>query len=70
MSIKDKVKEILEKEGKIDNFRCIDERITTRLSDVILHLGREGMKFDEEKSGYIEGTKNWRYVLQVKEKLF
>ena len=61
-TIKDKVEQILMKNGCVDNFQCIDSRLTTRLSDVILHLKDEGWEFDEEKSGYIGDTKNWRYV--------
>jgi hypothetical protein len=61
-TIKDKVEQILMKNGCVSNFECIDSRLTTRLSDVILHLKTEGWEFDEEKSGYIGDSKNWRYV--------
>lgn len=35
---KDKVIDILLKQGWVDNFHVIDNRITTRLSDVIFNL--------------------------------
>ena len=52
--------------GKIDNFFCIDNRWTTRLSDVIFKLRSEGKldMLDEEKSGYISESKNWQYILK------
>lgn len=70
MSIKEQVKEILLNKGKIDNFYCIDTRLTTRLGAIINLLKNEGMEFDEEKSGYINGTKNWRYYLKNTTTLF
>ncbi len=66
MTIKQRVVEILEKEGRIDNFYCIDNRITTRLSDVIFRLMKEGWVFDHDTSGYAKGTKNWVYKLKSK----
>lgn len=62
----DIVLRILMKEGKIDNFRCINERITIRLGAIIHSLkekGKLGM-LDEERSGYIQGTKNYCYYLK------
>ena len=50
--------------GAVDNFWCIDNRITTRLGAVICRMRDEGWHFDDEKSGYINVTKNWRYVLK------
>lgn len=64
ITVKDKVEQILKDRGCVDNYYLIDNRITTRLSDVILHLKEEGWEFDEEKSGYIGNTKNWRYVVK------
>lgn len=58
------IERILREEGYIDNFFCIDEKITTRLGAVIHNLRNEGWYFDDEKSGYIGETKNWRYVLK------
>lgn len=69
-TIKEQVKEILERDGKIDNFYCIDNRITTRLSDTIFRLQKEGWEFDEEKSGYLGDSKNWCYVVKGKKTLF
>jgi len=70
MTIREKVIEKLEKEGQVDNFWCIDNRITTRLSAVILNLKNEGYEFDDEKSGYLGDSKNWNYVLKTKQTLF
>ena len=66
MTIKEKVKEILERDGRVDNFSMIDQRITTRLSDVIFHLIKDGYVFDDEKSGFLGESKNWCYVLLQK----
>lgn len=55
--------EQLRKHGYVDNFWCIDRRITTRLGAVIFVLKEEGWKFDEVRSGFITGTKNFRYWL-------
>ena len=63
MSQREVVEKILLEEGSIDNFRCIDQRITLRLSDIILKLRREGWEFSPE-SGFIPGTKNWSYILK------
>lgn len=70
MSVKSQIKEILQKNGKIDNYYCIDTRLTTRLGAVINVLKEEGLEFDEEKSGYIPNTKNWRYYIKNKTTLF
>lgn len=64
-TIKSKVEQILLKQGYIDNFFAIDTRLTLRLSDVIFQLSQSGWSFDEEKSGYIGDTKNWRYVVKT-----
>ncbi len=64
-TIKDKVLKILRKDGQIDNFYCIDNRLTIRLGDVIFRLQKEGkIVLEQSKCGYIEGTKNYRYVIQ------
>lgn len=65
ITIKDKVLHILRTQGSIDNFYAIDNRITTRLSDVIFQLVQSGqIQLDEERSGYLAGTKNWDYVVR------
>lgn len=61
MTIKAKIKEILRKEGSIDNFYCIDHRITTRLGAVIHLLRKEdGWEIEGHK---IPDSKNWIYTL-------
>jgi hypothetical protein len=61
---KEVVEQRLRETGAIDNFYCIHNRITLRLGAIIFVLKEEGWVFDEWKSGFIEGTKNWRYVLK------
>ena len=63
---KDKVVEILMKQGWVDNFHCVDNRITLRLSDIIMTLKEEGWEFDNDKSGYLNPNqkKNWYYVVK------
>ena len=71
MTAKEKIYNILQNTGMVDNFYCIDNRITTRLGAVINKLQSEGkIEIDHDKSGYIEGTKNWNYILKLKDKLF
>lgn len=60
-TIKTIIKEILRRDGKIDNFYCIENKITTRLAAVI-NLIREEDGWELE-GGYIDGTKNWQYRL-------
>lgn len=55
----------LREKGSIDNFYCIENRITTRLGAFIFTLKEEGWAFDDVKSGFIPGTKNWRYVVKT-----
>ena len=69
LSKKDIVLKILKEKGEIDNFYCIDNRITTRLGSIINLLKKEGYKFDDERSGYMPGTKNWRYIFTSKQKV-
>jgi hypothetical protein len=61
---KQKVEDILKQKGWVDNFYCIDNRISLRLSDIIMTLKEEGWEFDDEKSGYLNPNqkKNWYYV--------
>lgn len=56
------IENLLLKQGYVDNFYCIDKKITTRLGAVILKLKSKGWIFDENKSGYYNNSKNWRYV--------
>lgn len=60
MTQKEQVKKILREYGKIDNFFCINTRLTIRLGAIIKVLRDEGW---EIKGDYIEGTKNWEYNL-------
>ncbi len=65
MTIKAKVLNILREKGQIDNYFAIDSRLTIRLGDVIFRLQKEGkIELDEERCGYIDGTKNWLYVIK------
>lgn len=58
----DVVADKLKQDGEITNVWAF-EHFILRLSNKIRALEALGWKFDKEKSGYIEGTKNWRYVL-------
>lgn len=51
-------------EGAVDNFWAFNNKVTLRLGAIIFKLKEEGWVFDEEKSGFIPDTKNWRYVLK------
>lgn len=67
----EKIYNILNNQGYVDNFYCIDNKITIRLGAVINKLKKSGkIELDEDKSGFIQGTKNYCYVLKVKETLF
>jgi very-short-patch-repair endonuclease len=46
---KEKVREILLRDGKIDNFFCLDTRLTIRLSGIIHLLRQEGMNIRTEE---------------------
>lgn len=71
LSQKEKVYNILQNQGYIDNYYCIDTKLTIRLGAIIFALQREKrIEIDDEKSGFIEGTKNWNYVLKTKNTLF
>jgi len=59
-----RVLRILKEQGYIDNFDCIKSGLTLRLGARINDLKRKGVLFDEEKSGFIPGTKNYRYYLK------
>lgn len=67
-SKKDKVLEILRRDGKIDNFDLVHGThgfISLRGSDLIFQLKQEGkIEIDEEKSGFIGDTKNYRYIIK------
>lgn len=64
MSHKAVIKKRLRENGCIDNLWCIENRVTTRLGAAIFVLKEEGWEFDDARSGFIPGTKNWRYVLK------
>lgn len=54
----------LRKDGFVDNFWCIDNKITTRLGAVIHVLKCDGWEFDDGRSGFLPNTKNWRYYIK------
>lgn len=59
-----KVLKILRENGKIDNFFCIDTKLTIPLGAVIHKLSKKGLiELDEAKCGYVEG-KNYQYVIK------
>lgn len=60
ITAKDKIIHRLIENGEVDNFWCIDNRITTRLGAFIFVLKQQGYEFTE---GFIDGTKNFRYTL-------
>lgn len=61
----DKVLKILREQGKIDNFYCIDSKLTIRLGAIIFSLQEKGLiELDDEKCGFLEGTKNYQYVVK------
>lgn len=64
MTQKQRVEKILREKGCVDNFYCLENKITLRLASVISALTKQGWQFDDAKSGFIYGTKNWRYVLK------
>lgn len=54
------VKEILERDGKIDNYTVIEIKLSLRLGAIIHELRHDGgMKID---GGFIKGTKNFLYT--------
>jgi hypothetical protein len=55
----DIIADILEREGKIDNFRCIHERISLRLGARIADLKAAGYQFRTERLA----NKNFVYHL-------
>jgi len=67
MTQKEKIKEILERDGRVDNFYCIDQRISIRLGAIINVLKSEGWNF---RGDYLEGTKNYCYWVIPKKTLF
>jgi len=60
---KDRVAEKLRADGFVDNFWCLENKVSLRLGAIIHDLKGEGWQFDEERSGYVAGTKNWRYYV-------
>jgi len=65
---KQKVEELLLKNGAISNFYCINNRITIRLGAIINLLTKEGYKFEtfygKEKGYKKENWKNYYYFLK------
>ena len=67
MTAKNKIKNRILETGQVDNFWCIDNKITTRLGAVILVLRKEGMifegKYGKELGKPRELHKNFYYFL-------
>lgn len=57
---KSQVERILKSQGYIDNYYCIETRLTLRLSAIIERLRKEGWDIG---GSFLEGKKNWRYTL-------
>lgn len=66
-SQKEHIKDKLLREGEVNNLECINNGIW-RLSDIILHLRREGMNIETIYEPEI--TKVCRYKLIPKDTLF
>lgn len=60
------VLELLLKNGIIDNFYCIDERITTRLGAYIYNLRNKGYTIETVRS---KETRNTFYILKSAPKI-
>ena len=65
-TILDIVVDRLNETGEVSNFWCIDNRITTRLSDAIFRLNKRGWEFEGD---YIGDTKNFQYRVISRPKL-
>lgn len=62
----DIVLEILRRDGKIDNFYVMNNKISIRLGAIIHSLKEKGLiQLDEEKCGFVDGTKNYQYVVKT-----
>lgn len=57
---KQKIIDILFRDGAIDNYFAIDSRLTTRLGAYINVLSKQGWEFTGD---YLKGTKNYQYVV-------
>ncbi|ECQ5318956.1 TPA: hypothetical protein R5361_001806 [Campylobacter coli] len=57
---------ILLNKGKIDNFYCIDKRITTRLGAYIYNLRNKGYEIETVKN---KETRNTFYILKSTPKI-
>lgn len=68
ISKEQKVLKILREQGQIDNFSVVHGKfgfISLRLGAVIHSLKEKGLiTLDEAKSGFLEGTKNYLYVVK------
>jgi len=61
----DRVLDILREKGQIDNFFCIDNKISIRLGAIIHDLKVKGLiELDDDKCGFIDGTKNYLYAVK------
>lgn len=61
----DRVLKILRENGSITNFYCIENKISIRLGAIIHDLKTSGLiELDDDKSGFLEGTKNYQYVVK------
>jgi hypothetical protein len=57
-----KIKDLLIGQGYVDNFYCIDHRITTRLSSAIERLRKQGWEIETD----MHENKNCYYHLKQK----
>jgi len=60
LTAKQKIIDILYRDGVIDNYFVIDNRITTRLGAYINSLSKKGWEFTGE---FLKGTKNYQYIV-------
>lgn len=60
MTQKEKIRFYLLKDGKINNFFCLENKLTIRLGAIIHELRKEGMPIE---GAYIGDTKNYQYTL-------
>lgn len=54
----------LKETGYVDNYWAIENKVSVRLGAIIHNLQKRGWHFDQERSGYLPQTKNWRYYLR------
>lgn len=60
MTSKQKIIDILYRDGAIDNYFCLNLHITSRLGAYINDLKKSGWEFTGE---FLKGTKNYQYIV-------